>query len=290
MTARELKEPPMDVGVFFFPADFAMPVADLGRAMEERGFESLLFPEHTHIPSSRRTPWPSGMPLPPEYWHSIDPFAACNVVAAVTTRLKVGTGICLLAQRDPIVTAKEISSVDYLSGGRFLFGVGGGWNREEAEHHGIRFEDRWKILRERIAAMKAIWTQDEASFSGEFVRFEPLWQWPKPVQKPYPPILVGGNGPHTLQRVVEYGDEWMPVVGREGPPFEPRVADLQRLAQEQGRAPIPVTAFGAPRDRAVLETYREFNVHRVVFHLPSVGADEALPLLDQFADLAARIR
>jgi probable F420-dependent oxidoreductase len=285
-----LKETGMDFGVFYFPADYAMPVADLGRALEERGFESVLFGEHTHIPASRRTPWPSNRPLPDEYSRMFDPFVACAAAAAVTRRLRVGTGVCLLAQRDPIVTAKEVSSVDHVSGGRFLFGVGGGWNREEAEHHGIAFDRRWAILRERIMAMKAIWTQDAAEFHGEHVAFEPIWQWPKPVQRPHPPILVGGNGPHTLQRVVAYGDEWMPVVGREGPPFEPRVADLQRLAAAAGRGPIPVTAFEAPLDPSELHDYQRLGVHRALFTLPSREKDETLSLLDTFASVVARFR
>ena len=267
-----------------------MPVSDLAPAIEDRGLEVLLFPEHTHIPSSRRTPWPSGEPLPPEYWHSHDPFVACTMAAARTERLKVGTGICLLAQRDPIVTAKEIASIDQMSGGRFLFGIGGGWNVEEVEHHGTPFTQRFQVLRERVLAMKRIWTQDVAEYHGEFVNFDPLWSWPKPLQQPHPPILVGGNGPHTLRRVVDYGDAWMPVVGREGPPFEPRIADLQRLAAEAGRDPIPVIAFGAPQDPRVLETYAGQGVVGAIFHLPSGGPDDVLPRLDRFAEIARDLR
>src|SRR5882724_3682654 len=206
----------MHFGVVMFPTDYAMRVDDLARAVEARGFESLWFPEHTHIPVSRRSPWPGGPTLPKEYWHTHDLFVALAMATAVTTTLKVGSGICLLVERDPITTAKEVASLDFLSRGRVLFGIGGGWNAEEMEDHGTDFKQRWRVLRERVLAMKRIWTEDEAAFEGDFVRFEPLWSWPKPVQKPHPPILLGGHGPRALARVVDYCDGWLPISVRAG--------------------------------------------------------------------------
>src|SRR5581483_3258950 len=209
-------------------------------AVEERGFESLFLPEHTHIPASRRSPWPGGAALPKEYWHTHDPFVALAVAAAVTTRLRLGTGICLLVERDPITTAKEVASLDHLSGGRVVFGIGAGWNAEEMEDHGTDFRTRWKLLRERVLAMKAIWTEDEPSFQGELVRFPPLWSWPKPVQKPHPPVLLGGHGPRALARVVEYADGWLPI-GVRAKNLADGIASLRRLAREQGRDPASLS-------------------------------------------------
>jgi probable F420-dependent oxidoreductase len=276
----------MRYGVTMFPTDYAIAVPELARACEDLGFESLLFPEHTHIPASRRTPWPGGAELPREYSHTLDPFVAIGAAAAVTSRLRLGTGICLVVERDPITLAKEVASVDFLSGGRFLFGIGGGWNLEEMEHHGTDPRQRWRILRERVLAMKEIWTKDEAAYHGRFVDFEPIWSWPKPVQKPHPPILVGGDGPRTLARVVEYGDEWMPILGRGQVPFAERVAELRRLAKEAGRGEIPVTIFGCPADRALVERREEEGASRVVFWLPPVDKDEALSRLKRLAEIA----
>ena len=274
----------MQFGVYMFPADYAINVVELGRAVEDHGFESLFVPEHTHIPTSRRSPWPGGAELPREYSHTLDPFVALGAVAAVTTRLKLGTGICLVIERDPILLAKEVASLDHLSGGRFLFGIGGGWNYEEMENHGTQPATRWKLLRERILAMKQIWTQDEAEFHGRFVNFDPLWSWPKPVQQPHPPIIVGGNGPRTLQRVIEYGDEWMPNRVRPGPELEERLGELQRLAAEAGRGPIPVSIFGVRPDPQVIEQYQAAGVTRCLFGLPPAGADEVLPVLARCAE------
>ena len=200
----------MEFGVGIFPTEDAQFPSELARLAEERGFDYLLFPEHTHIPASRRTPYPAGGELPPEYARTYDPFVALTAASTVTERLKIGTGICLVIERDPIITAKEVASLDVLSSGRFLFGVGAGWNVEEMENHGTDPSRRFGIMRERIEAMKAIWSKDEASYSGRYVNFERIWSWPKPVQKPHPPILVGGNGPQVLDRVLAYGDEWMP--------------------------------------------------------------------------------
>ncbi|MEJ5222749.1 MAG: LLM class F420-dependent oxidoreductase, partial [Tepidiforma sp.] len=269
-----------------FPTDYAIPVTDLGRAAEELGFESLFFPEHSHIPTSRRTPWPGGGELPKEYSHTLDPFVACGAVAAVTKTLKVGTGVCLVMQRDPIMTAKEVASVDHLSGGRFLFGIGGGWNEEEMENHGTDPKHRWKILRERVLAMKAIWTNDEAEFHGKFVNFDPIWQWPKPVQKPHPPILVGGAGPHTLDRVLEYGDGWMPIGGRTGHVLAGMIRELQERAKAAGRGPIPVSVFGVPPSKEVLEQYAAMGVDRVIFGVRPEGAEQVIPALKRYAEVA----
>ena len=280
----------MKIGLMMFPADYAIRPDDLAREAEARTFDSLWFPEHTHIPTSRRSPWPGGGELPQEYWHTHDPFVALGMAAAVTTQLKVGTGICLLIERDTITTAKEVATLDFLSNGRFLFGIGGGWNVEEMGHHGTVFKTRWKKLREQIAAMKTIWTEDAAEYHGEFVNFEPIWSWPKPVQKPHPPILLGGHSPQVLQRVVDFCDGWMPIGGR----ATELLTDLQRLrqlAEQKGRDPrtVSVTVFGAPADAAVLEQYRAAGIERVSFGLPPAGRDKVLPLMDRYAAVVRQL-
>ena len=274
----------MKFGVYMFPTDYAIDPVSLGRAAEEHGFESLFVPEHTHIPASRRSPFPGGGELPKEYSHTLDPFVALGAVAAATERLMLGTGICLVIERDPITLAKEVASLDFISGGRVLFGIGGGWNREEMENHGTDPTRRWKILRERIEAMQQIWTEDAAEYHGEFVDFDPIWQWPKPIQKPHPPVIIGGDGANTLQRVVRYGDGWMPI-GRRAD-FKARIDELNRMAAEAGRADIPVTIFGAAPKPEVLDAYAEAGVERLLFHLPPAPRDEVLPLLEQRAELA----
>jgi probable F420-dependent oxidoreductase len=276
----------MKFGITMFPTDYSIGPAQLARAVEERGFESLVFPEHTHIPTSRRTPWPGGPELPREYSHTLDLFVALGAAATATEHLLIGTGVCLVIERDPITLAKEVASLDFISGGRFLFGIGGGWNHEEMENHGTNPAQRWKLLRERVLAMKAIWTQDEAEFHGRFVNFDPIWSWPKPIQNPHPPILVGGDGPHTLQRVVEYGDGWIPIPGRGQKPLSDRIADLNRLAAEAGRSRIPVSVYGAPSRPEIIEHYAEVGVERCIFWLPPAPVEEILPLLDQHAELA----
>jgi probable F420-dependent oxidoreductase len=276
----------MKFGVIMFPTDYSIGPAELARAVEERGFESLFFPEHTHIPTSRRTPWPGGSELPRDYSHTLDPFVALGAATAVTKSLRMGTGVCLVIERDPITLAKEVASLDFLSGGRFLFGIGAGWNLEEMENHGTDPAQRWKVLRERILAMKAIWSEDEAEFHGRFVNFDPIWSWPKPVQKPHPPIVVGGDGPHALQRVVEYGDQWMPIPGRSAIPLSERIAELNRLAAEAGRGSLPVSVYGTLPQPDVIQQYAEAGVERCIFWLPSAPAEEALPFLDRWAELA----
>jgi probable F420-dependent oxidoreductase len=279
----------MKYGVFQFATDYAMAIDELARATEERGFESLFVPEHTHIPKSRQSPWPGGGDLPREYWHTLDPFVSLAVAAAVTSRLKLGTGICLVIERDPITLAKEVASLDHVSRGRLLFGIGGGWNAEEMEHHGTDFATRWALLRERIAAMKAIWTQDEPEYHGKFVNFDPIWSWPKPVQKPHPPILMGGAGDHARQRAVDFDGHWMPVVSRED--VGEGLADLRRRAERAGRDPatVTLTMFGARPDEKRLGAWRDLGVERVVFPLPSAGRDQVLPLLDQYAAVMHKV-
>jgi probable F420-dependent oxidoreductase len=278
----------MKFGVHMFATDYSMDVVELGRAVEDLGFESLFIPEHTHIPTNRRSPYPAGGELPQQYSHSIDPFLALSAVAAVTTRLRVGTGICLVIERDPIVLAKEISSLDHLSGGRFMFGIGGGWNYEEMENHGTEPRNRWKLLRERIEAMKQIWTHDEAEYHGEFVNFAPIWQWPKPVQRPHPPILIGGDGARTLQRVIRYGDEWMPNTRRGRTPVRAeRIEELKHLAEQAGRGSIPVTAFNVSADRTQVEACEALGIARCIFDLPPAASDEVLPALKQCSEVAA---
>ena len=277
----------MQCGIAMFATHYAIRPDELGRALEERGFESLWVPEHTHIPASRRSPWPGGPNLPREYWHSYDPFLALTAAATVTKRLRLATGICLVVERDPITTAKEVASLDHLSGGRFIFGIGGGWNAEEMEHHGTPFGKRWRVLRERILAMKKLWTEEEAEYHGEYVRFEKSWAHPKPVQKPHPPILMGGNAPTTFDRVIEFCDGWMPIAGRAGADPVDRIPELERRAAAAGRdaKSLPVTIFGAKPDRATVDRLASAGVDRVVFFVPSADRDTVLPLLDQYAAL-----
>jgi len=277
----------MHYGLMMFATDYALRPDELARAAEERGFESLWLPEHTHIPASRRSPWPGGPELPKEYWHTYDPFVALSMAAAATTKLKIATGICLIIERDTITTAKEVASLDHLSNGRFIFGIGGGWNAEEMEHHGTVFKTRWKKMREQIAAMKAIWTEEEAEFHGDFVNFDKLWSWPKPVQKPHPPILLGGHSPQMLQRVVDFCDGWMPI-GARAQQFESDLEDLRRRAEAKGRDPktVSVTIFGAPADEARIRRYQELGVERVAFGLPSADRDTVMRLIDRYAEVA----
>ena len=205
----------MEYGVTIFPTDYSISPADLAVAAEERGFDSMWFAEHSHIPVSRKSPWPGGADLPKMYYDTFDPFVALASAASVTTKIKLATGICLVVQRDPIHTAKEVASLDHVSNGRVLFGIGAGWNAEEMEDHGTDFKRRFKVMRERIEAMKALWSENEAEYHGEFVNFDPTFAWPKPVQKPNPPIHVGGGFPGGAKRAIRYGDGWMPIYGRD---------------------------------------------------------------------------
>jgi probable F420-dependent oxidoreductase len=276
----------MQIGVFYFPVDYGIDIGELARALEEHGFASLYLPEHTHIPASRRTPFFGGGELPRRYSHTHDPFVALSFAAAATKKLEIGTGICLVPERDPIVTAKAVASLDQLSGGRFVFGIGGGWNVEEMENHGARYETRFKLMRERVLAMKALWTEQEAAFHGEMVDFDPVWSYPKPAQKPHPPILLGGESDHTLRRVVEFCDGWFPrpVAGFAAAEAKARLA---RMAERAGRDPasLSITVFRAPPDRRVLDEYRAAGIARALLEVPDLGRDEILRLLDERAAL-----
>jgi probable F420-dependent oxidoreductase len=278
----------MHYGVSIFSTDYAIRPDELARSLEERGFESLWLPEHTHIPASRRSPWPGGPDLPKEYWHTYDPFVALTAAALATTKLRVATGICLIIERDPITTAKEVASIDMLSNGRFLFGIGGGWNAEEMENHGTDFKKRWRVLRERVLAMKEIWTQEEAEFHGEFVNFDKIWSYPKPVQSPHPPILMGGDGPKTFDRVIEFCDGWIPI-GIRSPNLPEKVTDLRRRAEQAGRDPnqVSVSIFGAKPDREAVDQLEKVGVERVIFMLPPADRETVLPLLDKYSALIA---
>jgi probable F420-dependent oxidoreductase len=276
----------MQFGVSMFPADFAISVTDFGRAAEDHGFESLFFPEHTHIPVHRETPWPGapGIKDPPrEYSHTLDVFVALGAVAAVTTRIKLGTGICLVIQRDPILLAKEVASVDRLSGGRFLFGVGAGWLREEIANHGTDPRLRWHLFGERMRAIEAIWSSDEAEFHGRLVNFDPIWSWPKPIQTPRPPVLLGGDYGKAIERVIEYADEWMPHPDRGELPLRDRIAQFHDRCAAAGRPALPVTVYGAPSDAREVESYIEAGVSRTVLRVPAAPASEALPALQRAA-------
>lgn len=278
----------MKFGVSIFPTGDAMRPDDVAREAEARGFESLWFPEHTHIPTSRQTPYPGGGDLPPEYSRTYDPFVAMSYAAAVTERIMVGTGVCLVIERDPIVTAKEVASLDLLSGGRLLFGIGAGWNREEMSNHGTEPTTRFALMRERILAMKEIWTKDEAEYHGELVDFDPIWSWPKPAQRPHPPIIIGGGGAGALDRVLDYGDEWMPIArGWDSEHLGKRIASLRSQAEERGRGYIPVTLYSGSSKPNVLQEYADMGVDRVVFWLPPAGKDEVMPLFERYGQVIA---
>jgi probable F420-dependent oxidoreductase len=276
----------MHTGVTMFCTDYSIRIDDLARELEARGFESLFVPEHTHIPASRRSPFAGGAELPKEYWHTVDPFVGLMAAASVTKTLKVGTGICLIIERDTIVTAKAAATLDLLSNGRFLFGIGAGWNAEEMENHGTDFKTRYRKLREQVLAMKEIWTKDEPQFHGDYVDFDAMWSWPKPVQKPGPPVLLGGESGHTLQRVVDFCEGWLPR-GRAAEKILPGLEDLKARAAKAGRdmKTISVTVFAAAPDEAVLDSYRKAGITRALFRLPSEPRDTVLPLLDTYAKL-----
>jgi probable F420-dependent oxidoreductase len=282
----------MDFGAAMFFTDYSMTPGELGLAAEERGFESMWAPEHSHIPASRATPFPQGGELPRKYYDAMDPFVSLTAAAAATSTLRVATGVCLVAQRDPIQTAKLVASLDQLSGGRFLFGVGGGWNAEEMADHGTAFKTRFALMRERIEAMKQIWSETTAEYHGEFVAFGPMMAWPKPVQKPHPPVLIGGAFPYAARRALRYGDGWVPHANRpQYPDVSEFLPQFRRMADEAGRKPetVPVTVFGVNDDPERLQLYRDRGVARVVISLNSAGAEEILPVLDRWGELIRRI-
>jgi probable F420-dependent oxidoreductase len=275
----------MDIGVAIFPTDYAMRPAALGTALEERGFESLWVAEHSHIPVSRESPWPGGDELPKMYYDAADPFVSLSMAAAVTTRLKLATGIALVPQRDPIQLAKAIASLDNFSDGRFLFGVGGGWNAEEMADHGTTdFAGRWKLMRERIEAMKALWTETTPEYHGDLVDFDACMTWPKPAQRPHPPVIVGGAFPHAVKRAVRYGNGWIPIAARADDVVAEAV-QAKSMAADAGHdnGSFSVSVYFAPPDAAELARYAEGGIDRAIFGLPSAPADELLPLLDTLA-------
>ena len=275
----------MEFGVTMFPTDFSMGAAELAIAVEERELDALFIPDHSHIPAERKSPFRIGDELPADYYRNVDMFIALAAAAAVTKRIRLGTGICLVIERDPITLAKEVASLDYISNGRVDFGIGGGWNREEMENHGTDWIRRFKVLRERIEAMKAIWTTEEASYNGEFVNFERIWSWPKPVQAPHPPIFVGGDAPNTIDRVLKYGDGWIPMLAdKDDPNWDDkyaRMAELAVRAQENGREPIPITTFGTPNDPRIIERLAKSGVNRCIFGIKASATDKVLRRLDR---------
>ncbi len=275
-------------GVTIFPTDYSIQPVELAKAVEERGLDSLFFPEHTHIPTSRATPFPGGGDLPQMYWHTHDPFVALGACAAVTERIRLGTGICLVIERDPITLAKEVASLDVISNGRFVLGIGAGWNREEMENHGANYPKRWAVLREKVLAMKAIWADDEAEFHGEHVDFDPIWSWPKPAQAGGPPVWIGANSKWVFDRVAEYADGWMPIGGL-------GTGNMERMTEalaEKGRKieDLEMALFGAPMDIDQLKGRIEQGFDELIFTLPDASADRVLPLLDKIAGLASTIR
>lgn len=273
----------MRFGATIFPTADAMPMHELGPALEERGFESLWVAEHTHIPASRRSPWPGGAELPRMYYETMDPFVALTAAAMATSTLKVATGIVLVPQHHPITLAKQVASLDQVSGGRFILGVGGGWNAEEMENHGGEFGSRWKLMRERIEAMKAIWADDPAEYHGDMVDFDPIWSKPKPVQRPHPPIHVGGASPWGPRRAARYGDGWLPIHGRGSLLDELDVLARECAKHDRDPTEIELSLYAAPPDIDAVRRHEEAGVHRFVFGLPPAGADELLPLLDECA-------
>src|SRR5271166_4827571 len=281
----------MDFGAAMFFTDYSMSPADFGRALEARDFESVWAPEHSHIPSSRATPFPQGGKLPRKYYDAMDPLVALTAAAMVTKTLRIGTGVCLVAQRDVIQRAKLVASIDQISGGRFLFGVGGGWNAEEMADHGTAFKTRFELMRERIAAMKEIWTKPTAEYHGELVDFPPMMTWPKPIQKPHPPVIVGGAFPYAARRALAYGDGWIPHASRsqyaDVAEFLPRFWQMSADARRDPQS-VPVTIFGAPEKFDWVARCRDIGVSRVVVSLPSATADEILPVLDRWAELIRR--
>jgi probable F420-dependent oxidoreductase len=277
-------------GVMMFPTDYAIQPIELARAVEERGLDSLYFPEHTHIPTSRRSPWPGGGDLPTEYWHTHDPFVALGAAAAVTKRIQLGTGICLVIERDPIVLAKECASLDMISGGRLVLGIGGGWNAEEMEDHGTDFRKRWSVLRERILAMRAIWTKDPAEFHGEFVSFPPMWAFPKPVHQGGPPVLLGSEAKRCFERVVDYCDGWMPIY-RRNHTLADGVKQLREAAHRANRRfeSLRLSVFAVPGQEEEAKKLMEIGFHDLIFGLPPAPADKVLPLLDAYAGIKRKV-
>jgi probable F420-dependent oxidoreductase len=272
----------MKVGVAMFCTDYAMPPTELAAALEERGFESLWLPEHSHIPVSRVSPFPRGGDLPKKYYDVMDPFVALGAAAAVTKTLKIATGICLVAQRDPIQTAKAVASVDQISNGRFLFGIGPGWNRDEMENHGVEYKSRNAVMGEKVAAMREIWTQTKAEFHGKYVDFDPMMTWPKRIQKPHPPVLVGGGVPFGARRALAYGDGWLPNATRPTYRLLDKMDEFREMEKAAGRE-IPITAYGVEHDPEAWSAYEDAGIERIVLSVPSKPTEVIVPMLDRWA-------
>jgi probable F420-dependent oxidoreductase len=286
-----------DFGVLMFPTDYAIPPHILASEAEARGFESIFFPEHTHIPVSRKSPWPGGGDLPRQYWHSHDPFVALTAAAVVTKSIKLATGICLITERDPIVMAKQVASLDTLSGGRVMLGIGAGWNAEEMANHGVEFPTRWKVTRERVLAMRRIWSDEAAEFHGEFVDFDPIWSYPKPLQAGGPPILLGASSRWSWNRIAEYCDGWMPThqdarrqQASGAIDYADGIRQTRAAWQHAQRGGTPdFSMFGVPAQQRRVVELIELGFNRLVFGLPSADADTVIPLLDRLAAIAGDV-
>jgi probable F420-dependent oxidoreductase len=275
----------MQIGLFPFCTDYSMPIDRLAIAAEERGFDSIWLPEHTHMPANRATPYPGGGDLPKEYSHTLDPFVALGIAAGVTKRLKLATGICIAIEHQALTLAKTVATLDHVSNGRVILGLGAGWNREEMENHGTQYESRFRKLEEQMQALRELWTKDEATFKGEFEQFDAVWSWPKPIQKPHPPMVLGGETDHTLKRIVKYADGWLPRA------IKPeRVLDgmnrLKVFAEEAGRDPdsISVSVFAPPPKDDVVARFRDTTVERVILMVPPRNEAETLSRLDRYAN------
>ena len=272
-----------DIGIFYFATEYGHNVVDVARDAEQRGFESLWLPEHTHIPVSRKTPYAGGAELPEEYAHTLDPFVALAALATATNRIRLATGISLLIERDTITTAKTVATLDLLSNGRAIVGVGGGWNREEAEHHGVEWSTRFQKLEEQIDAIKIIWANEEAAFHGEHIHFDSIWSWPKPLQRPHPPIVLGGESDHTLRRVIKHCDGWLPRA-RNPETVVRGIARLNELAEEADRDPesISVNVFAPRPDAELIDRFKSMGVARIVLWLPPEDSDAVSKRLDGY--------
>ncbi len=275
-------------GVSIFPTDYSIQPVEIAKEAEARGFQSLFFPEHTHIPTNRNTPFPGGGELPKQYWHSHDPFVALGACAAVTSEIRLGTGICLIIERDPITTAKEIASLDMISNGRTIIGIGAGWNREEMENHGADFKNRWAVVKEKVEAMRAIWTNEEPEYHGKYVDFDPIWSYPKPIQDGGPPIWMGANSKWVFERIADYADGWMPIGGL----GSGNMNRLKEALDSKNRKieDLTLALFGGPKDRAQIVGRIEQGFDEVIFSLPSEGPDQVLPLLDEYVDIIKSVR
>jgi probable F420-dependent oxidoreductase len=276
-------------GVTIFATDESMQPVELAQEVEARGLDSMFVPEHTHIPHDTHSPFFPNGDVPPPYRRTYDPFVVLAACAAVTSRIRLGTGICLVSQRHPITLSKEVASLDQISNGRFVFGVGAGWNKPEVENHGVVFKQRWRVVRERILAMKTIWREEEAEFHGEFVNFDKMWSFPKPVQKGGPPIWLGSNSKFVGARIAEYADGWFPVGGRAG---EGTIEQVREAVEASGRSfdSIDLALFNPPSDETELHEQLRLGYTQLIFGLPSAGRDEVLPVLDKVATIAEKLR